>query len=354
MKKNIVKLLLSVFASFTAAVSLTASTFAYVLINNKAVVSTFDFEIHGTEGLEISLDNRHWSQDILASQIKEQLIKNTEYQSFDDIQFNCTTIAQENGLIKKDENNQIKFNYLEVEGEFDDNLQKNVYHHIEKEAKANSDKGYIKFDLYFRSKSTYKEKSEYVLKTTENTKITSDLKSVRVGNRLTTKDMDDFNEYKDYNPGEYVNVDISNAIRLGIYNVDMDDEGNFTNYHDFNIYEMPNEKDLGSVALESHRGLKDIYDPEVNAMYTYYNSYFTKYPFESGALDGEAFITQNRESLLNNEFGSFVYNETNNEYNVVKLEFYIWLEGWDADYFTGVPEGTQVSVDLEFEMLKKE
>ena len=75
MRRGVIKLLLSLVATAAAATSLVASTFAYVLINNKVVVPDFDFNIKGQEGLEISLDNKNWSKDILANSIKDRIYK---------------------------------------------------------------------------------------------------------------------------------------------------------------------------------------------------------------------------------------------------------------------------------------
>lgn len=350
MKRGMIKLLLSIFATACASVSLVASTFAYVLINNKVIVPDFDFNIKGQEGLEISLDNKNWSKDILATSIKEKIFNdNNEYYnqnnitSFDEIKFSCTSIDMENGVIQKDANNQIKFHYDEVIGE-KNQLNITEYRHINTPAHANEDKGYIKFDLYLKSKSTFDVKKDFKLYMTDDTNVTaSRVDEVKVGNRLSTLT-------KDYLPGDTISVDISNAIRLGVYNVFEDDNNNFTNYKDFVIYEKINEHDLGGVALESHRGLNDRFDPEKNAMFTYYNNYFVKYPFLTGVDEGEAFDTLSKDELLTTSFGDFKYNETKNDYNVIKLEIYIWLEGWDADYFVGVPNDTTIRVDLGFEI----
>jgi len=374
MKRGMIKLLLSIFATACASVSLVASTFAYVLINNKVIVPDFDFNIKGQEGLEISLDNKNWSQDILANSIKEKIFnENKDYydsnniHSFDEIKFSCTSIDQSlNGndyVIVKDNNNQVKFHYDDLTNEAINDVR--VYKHVDTPAGANENNGYIKFDLYLKSRSTYEAKKNFTLKMNNDTNITSvteegsNLNKVRISNKLTTREYIEENgnityldTYKEYEPGDYVYVDISNAIRLGVYNVDQDENNNFTKYNNFNIYEMTNKYDLGSACLElaDYTG-KDKYNPDLNAMYTYYNNYFVKYPLNPGGKDGEAFKTKTKEELLADEFGKFEFNNTNNDYNVIKLEIYIWLEGWDADYFVGIPEKTKIRVDLGFEII---
>ena len=374
MRRGMIKLLLSLVATAAAATSLVASTFAYVLINNKVVVPDFDFNIKGQEGLQISLDNKNWSQDILADSIKSKIYNDNKayydannISSFDEIKFSCTSINQNlNGndyVIEKDASNQIKFHYDDLTNELVNNVR--VYKHVDTPANANENNGYIKFDLYLKSRSTYEVKKNFTLKMNNDTNITSvteegtNLNKVRLSNKLTTREYTEENgevtyldTYKEYEPGDYVYVDISNAIRLGVYNVDQDENNNFTKYNNFNIYEMTNKYDLGSACLElaDYTG-KDKYNPDLNAMYTYYNNYFVKYPLNPGGKDGEAFKTKTKEELLVDEFGKFEFNNTNNDYNVIKLEIYIWLEGWDADYFVGIPEKTKIRVDLGFEII---
>jgi len=374
MKRGMIKLLLSIFATACASVSLVASTFAYVLINNKVIVPDFDFNIKGQEGLEISLDNKNWSKDILANSIKSKIYNDNKayydannISSFDEIKFSCTSIDQSlNGndyIIVKDNNNQVKFHYDDLTNEAINDVR--VYKHVDTPAGANENNGYIKFDLYLKSRSTYEAKKNFTLKMNNDTNITSvteegsNLNKVRISNKLTTREYTEENgnityldTYKEYEPGDYVYVDISNAIRLGVYNVDQDENNNFTKYNNFNIYEMTNKYDLGSACLElaDYTG-KDKYNPDLNAMYTYYNNYFVKYPLNPGGKDGEAFKTKTKEELLADEFGKFEFNNTNNDYNVIKLEIYIWLEGWDADYFVGIPEKTKIRVDLGFEII---
>lgn len=374
MRRGMIKLLLSLVATAAAATSLVASTFAYVLINNKVVVPDFDFNIKGQEGLQISLDNKNWSQDILADSIKSKIYNDNKayydannISSFDEIKFSCTSIDQSlNGndyVIVKDNNNQVKFHYDDLTNEVVNNVR--VYKHVDTPAGANENNGYIKFDLYLKSKSTYEVKKNFTLKMNNDTNITSvteegsNLNKVRISNKLTTREYTEdagnityLDTYKEYEPGDYVYVDISNAIRLGVYNVDQDENNNFTKYNNFNIYEMTNKYDLGSACLElADYTDKDKYNPDLNAMYTNYNNYFVKYPLSPGAKDGEAFKTKTKEELLADEFGKFEFNNTNNDYNVIKLEIYIWLEGWDADYFVGIPEKTKIRVDLGFEII---
>ena len=344
------KLILGIVSLSLTVVCLVSTTFAWFAKNQNAWIKDFDIDLTGVEGLQLSLDGENFSQDILSDTLKDYLVKDrTDNRKFDDLKFGCTSIIQENGLIKK-ENNQILFGYDEV---YKDNTT-NEYKHKTTDAKANEDKGFIKFDLYVRAKASYEDKLSYDLIMTDKTEIKSELVPVKLSNKLTTRKWDNeeyTNEYKEYSSGDTVNVDISNAVRLGIYNVDEDANGALTQYNDFNIYEMTNKYDLGSTAIEGSTDA--IHDKTKNAMFTYYNNYFTKYPFDKAATNGEAFVTKDKTGLLDTIFGSFNYNPNKAEYNKVKLEVYIWLEGWDADYFVGVPENTSINVSLEFGLVQK-
>ena len=344
------KLILGITALSLTLVCLVSTTFAWFAKNQNAWINDFNIDLTGVEGLQISLDGENWSQDILSSELKKELVKNrTDNRKFDDLKFGCTSIIQENGSIKKNANNQVLFGYDEI---YKDDTT-NEYKHRTVDASANEDKGYIKFDLYVRSVASYEDKLSYDLVMTDNTAIKSELTPVRLSNKLNSRvwDTDHYtNDYKDYVSGETINVDISNAVRLGIYNIDEDAQGKLTQYKDFNIYEMTNEYDLGSAAIEG--STEAIHNKDHNAMFTYYNNYFTKYPFAQAATAGEAFNTKDRDTLLNTKFGRFEYSADKTEYNKVKLEVYIWLEGWDADYFVGIPENTSINVTLEFGLVR--
>ena len=67
------------------------------------------------------------------------------------------------------------------------------------------------------------------------------------------------------------------------------------------------------------------------------------------STDNSDVVKSTRINFLRN-IGEFKFNSDKNEYNVIKLEMYIWLEGWDADYFIGIPENTTITCNFEFQI----
>lgn len=207
----------------------------------------------------------------------------------------------------------------------------NGYSHNDEDSIVN--KNYLKFDLYFRISSDYGASGthpEYNLRFTEDTFLkTSENAKVILNNSLISGDTA-------YSAGDEIEFDVANAMRIGV-----DSES-------LNIFEVNNNYDLGSVAIEG--STDPNYDKDKNAMYTYYNSLFPNYPFKSAAENGERFVT--KDKFTDTSLGVFKYSTTENKYNDVKASFYIWLEGWDADYFLGTAyTARQMSVKLEFKYL---
>ena len=343
------KVILGSIALSLTLICLISTTFAWFARNQNAWIQDFDIDLTGVEGLQLSLDGNSWSQDITSEELKKSIAESVE--NFDKIEFGCVSVKHNtDGTIKFDQNKQVQFGYDNV---VQDPTTK-TFSHETLDAEANKDKGYIKFDLYVRSVASYEEKRTYSLRMTDVTDITSDPVNVKLANTLTTREIVGegaerhyTDNYKEYHTGDNLLVDISNAVRFGMYTVDQDNDGKFSRYNSFDVYEMTNDYDLGSSALEG--STDNIHDKTKNAMYTYYNSYFGRYPFtEAAQANGDAFKTKTREQLLERELGRFNYVETKDSYNIIKLELYIWLEGWDADYFVGIPENTKISVDLEF------
>ncbi|MDY5983734.1 MAG: hypothetical protein SPJ17_08545, partial [Anaeroplasma sp.] len=100
MKQKAIKLILSGAASLALAVSLTATTFAYVLIGNNATVDEFDFKVEGQEGLMISLDGTNFSQDITGAELKKHLAGSVD--AFDSNFITGTTIKDSGNSIQTD------------------------------------------------------------------------------------------------------------------------------------------------------------------------------------------------------------------------------------------------------------
>ena len=60
----------------------------------------------------------------------------------------------------------------------------------------------------------------------------------------------------------------------------------------------------------------------------------------------EAVMAINRSTPEN-----FVYDNTSHNYNIIKITIAIWLEGWDADFFRGIPQDASIfDINLGFKL----
>lgn len=209
------------------------------------------------------------------------------------------------------------------------NYVDNGYSHNDYESEKNEN--YLQFDLYFRIASdngAAGNHGEFDLRFTDNTFLKSKEKaSVILNNKLTAGE-------KKFDAGDEINFDVANAMRVA---VDTDDK--------LNIFEVTTNDDLGSVAIEGSQDPK--YDKTKNAMFTYYNNLFPNYPFVEAAKAGKRFETNS--TFTNVNLGKFTYDNDLKQYNDIHATVYVWLEGWDADYFLGTKtESRNMSLKLEF------
>lgn len=352
MKQRALKLVLSGLASLATAVSLTATTFAYVLMGNNVTVEQFDFNVEGQEGLLISLDNKNFSQDISSDQLKEHLAGSVD--AFDKRTIRGTTIRQSAGspvII----NDKLVFEKEHIN--YDE--ASDTYTRTFDEAYANDD--YITFDLYFKALNTKVATANYSLSLGEKTSIAATLNPVDIYSGFTTylynADTDKY-EAKPYATESVIYQNAANAMRMAIYN----EEANVP----LKIYEVTDDKDIGSAAINGRTDAK--HDPYSSVMINYYNQIFPLYPFKaenttkvdsngnllkgvSGAEDGSAFNTipqygtKTGEEWIGENVGDFTLSE------VMKITVYLWLEGWDADYLLGTPkDGSVIKCSLEFNL----
>ena len=191
------------------------------------------------------------------------------------------------------------------------------------------DGDYVWFDIYFRISNTKKVKKPYELTFTDETSILDQgRKDIRLDNGM--------NNGTELNAGDHVTVSPKNAMRIAV----TDPTLAATNPTDAvkGIFEIVDEYDLGSSAIEgAESGTK--HDKLTNAMYTYYNTINDHVPFEYGATDGNAYATQS--SFSNTVLGLFEA-DADGQYEDIKLTVSVYLEGWDADFFTGIPEEASI------------
>ena len=353
MKQKALKLILSGAASLALAVSLTATTFAYVLIGNNVVVEEFDFEVEGQEGLLISLDGENFSQDITSEQLKIKVAGSVE--EFDKNRIIGTTVKHNAGNAVVDE---YGLNFTKEIIDYDKTTD--TYSRDFKGAIPNKD--YLKFDLWFKALNTETTATNFELSFGERTYISAPTSEVELYNSFDTYTQNDQGKYKktSYTQGMKLKQNVANAMRMGIYN---EDETN-----KLSVYEVVDSDDLGSAAIEGKVDAK--HDPYSSIMINYYNVLFPRYPFSNGTLvdkfdtsdnqlthvegaeDGEAFNTKSNYGMKDAQgnwngqrVGSFTTQDT------LKITVYIWLEGWDADYLIGTTvEGAKLKCGLEFNL----
>ena len=247
----------------------------------------------------------------------------------------------------------------------------NFYGHAYKEAGWQD---YVFFDLWAMVADDTQSGKDFDLKFSSRTEITGKEEDVTLLNNLTTTGTEDLRtgsrtDGRAYVNGQYVaqdtiKVNPADAMRLGVVTLDNsinaqnigenngERDTNVTNLK-VNVFEV--NQGLGSYAVAGQtdttaQDYKAARNPELNAMYTYYNSLFPLSPFTKGVDDNGQLNT--KSTYTDTVLGTFTYNNTTKGYNVVKLSVMVWLEGWDADYFAGIKDAT-VAVKLGFEIVEK-
>ena len=328
------KLILSGISSIFLISTLITSTYAYVVLDSKSDVRDFEFNIESATGLLVSLDGINYVQDISNSQITEYILasakeSNSNLTSFDELKFVGVTpkLNSSNNVLFKD-------NIMQFQKDTTISTGFNSYSHQFIDAVKNID--YISFDLYFKIIDTNKE--NYNLYISNNSYITGKLVEATLHNELTTTT-------KTYKSGEKIQVNPANAMRLAIS--ELKDNSLTTNY-----YEILDSNDLGSTAIEASNDT--LHNPNLNAMYTYYNNCFPNSKFTQAAIDNESFNTKNSFCIDDNDYLSqFIYDNNSNDYNIIHTKIYLYLEGWDSDYFMGLPlECNKLNIGLQFEIKK--
>ncbi len=329
---------MSISTAAMTAVCFGTSTYAWFSRNEVVWTEETDFNLDFYSGLLISFDGVNYHQDVTKEELFQAITgkdnKEEALEAYKNIKFDGVTPVHENELVTYDNDNKVNFVY--------DTVNKETKEHTPAAAKSNSQ--YISFDLYFRIADggtvTSTNVPKYKLVFTENTyvKSKSGVQDVVLVNSLTTPT-------KTYVAGETIQVDGANALRCGVqtFSPQMD-------LDEFRVYEPVNAYNLGSAAVEGRTD--DLHDKEKNAMYTYYNNFFSE-KFTKAADDGEAFNTHSKffdEEALG-VFEGVVDKDPNGndiyKYNDVKLTMYLWLEGWDADYFYGITSSNELARTMQ-------
>ncbi|MCR5112627.1 MAG: hypothetical protein K6A63_01680 [Acholeplasmatales bacterium] len=333
-KKSLTRKLITSIATATmTAVCLTTTTYAWFTTNQVAWTEETDFNLDFYSGLLISFDGVNFHQDVTKEELYQAITgltdKTEAAEAYANMSFDGVTPLHDADGKVQHSNNDVSFVY--------DTVDKQTKTHTQVAATKNEK--FIQFDLYFRIADggtvTGTEVPSYNLVFTNDTEIglstylksKSGVQNVELVTSLTTMT-------KTYNAGETLQADGGNALRAGVQTYDSSSE-----LDSFIVYEPVNEYNLGSAAIEG--ATDDLHNPAKNAMYTYYNNFFAE-KFTEAAADGEAFDTHSSfvDGTSLGKFEGVITKDSNGndvyKYNDVKITMYIWLEGWDADYFYGI------------------
>ena len=336
LKKFRRKLILSIISSFALLITATSTTYAWFAKNADAWADDFEIEIENIEGLLISINGTNFQSALSKDQVKKAIIskklgkdinsseltKERVDEEFEKIYFSAVTTKDLTNFYAIDPGNILDGYY---------------------QMKDASIWNYLEFDLWFRIDTSKDVAVEEQILTFANSSggrssyIDSIAQSVTLSNSLNAGGTS-------YNSGEAIAVNPQDAMRIGVkvYNDELTDI----------VYE-PN-LGLGSVAIENileHDGLDDSskikYDPEKNAMLTYFNNSNRGKLKPIAYEDKDFFINTEKDFDGSKKLGRFIPNETNTKYSDVKITVYIWLEGYDADYFLGI-NSEDIKIFLNF------
>ena len=371
------KLIMSILSVLLLVMTLTTTTYAWFNTYSQVVVEGFNISVTGGKGFLISIDNIHYYNDLTKDKIlsaiilsRDKLSEEPLYELKDEKLYlkGTDTLVTEAEKLSIISNMKLRPRTTQDGLNFEDlygsklSLLDNTYISFDvyfKQASENPDEG-LTYDIYLLGEDKVLDDGTNV----KRSNITSERLDVNLRSFLKTYDIAS-NEVISYSPGDILETYASNALRLSIY-----DESKFENQTDIfaDIYEFPNEKDLGSyattykaeddnISTEEEKRLKTkLYDCRYNAGYTYFNS------LRNGLLLGEE-LKYERQNETDKVLPASIRNITNiDDLPTItrvssgeagkKVKFTIWLEGWDADCFDGI--ANNVNICLSFTSKKVE
>ena len=128
--------------------------------------------------------------------------------------------------------------------------------------------------------------------------------------------------------------------------------------NDYVLVNMPFDSNT-KYYVKNQAAIEDRFNPLKNAMYTYYNN---NHPYErfddedntyKAARFNETTIipTETNSAYTVSKLASFKKKDDGNGYEVIKMSFTFWLEGWDADFLEMTEESaTDFNISLAFEL----
>ena len=313
-----------------------STTYAFVIMNSVVDVDDFDFNVDVQNGILISLDGENFTSGITLEMRKEEILKRPGK--------NYNDVVYEGVTIKEDQNGKLTYKdgslYMVKDHLTPDTTKQDYYLHEMVDALKDD---YLTFDLYFKLVGDVDSNVSYKLKLSDNTSVTG--KGAKEVPLLT--DLTDSNGvvHGPLRENKTVMVDPVDSMRFAITKTSGTDVVT-------TIYEP--SLGLASSAIEGRT--ETIYDKNKNAMYTYYNNLNPFEMFTKAAQDGDAFDTKHiydGEKYSDDVIQTFEYDSDLGEFKVIKLTIAIWLEGWDADCFVGIPKDLmQFKIKFAFELVE--
>lgn len=336
------KLIMGVSALAATAVCLTSTTYAWFARNANAWTEEYSIRIQTEEGLEISIDGVNFTDTITKSQLTKAIAlerynllnpdnqKTIKELSADEVAtYGNTSLS----AVSPDSNWDFwGFDTIDYQKESPrDYITNGLYTPVNlTQEKATA--SYLKFTLYFRAIPSSKDpKDKYKLAFADD--------SHREGMRTSYIEADDYTidkldttvtvpEEKDlrenpekrgtYKAGESITINPANAMRIGVTGTKPD-----------RIYEI--NEGFGSSAYEgAPAGLNN---PETNLMVTHFNNLHPSNHLYLRDYSEYVETIKNFDDLYS--LGDFERN-AEGKYNIVTATFYVWLDGYDADFIDEV------------------
>lgn len=327
------KLILSLVMMAFTAITLVSTTYAWFASNSEAWIDQYELQIENTDGLLASIDGVHYFTEISNDEVKQAVVAKKNGLDLS----NPTDLAAFSAINYKDEFAGLKLAPVSTNNLVDfttvTSASRKVNGYYEPYS-VTHEYSYLEFDLWLKVETSQNQATKNYdisfVGTEDNSSIPyikADDTSVKLSNGLTTPNTL-------FASGDTITVNPKNSMRIGIIH---DDTETKTIYEPYMGY--------GSYALEQN--LEDIYNPEKNAMFTYFNnSHNTKLKALSNDDVYKNTVKNFDEDVV---FGRCVPNETKTDYEAIKITVVIWIEGYDADYFVGV-DNTNAKFFLNFKM----
>ena len=314
------KLILSIFSVVVVFACAVTTTYAWFARNKEAWIDEFELEFQEYDGVYISVDGVNFTSNIDKKTLTKAIVAKKNNVSVTDPLLTPEFVQSEAKKIKFADittNNLVDYKTVDI------NKQTNGYYDLKDASKYS----YVSFDLYFKVEhfSNYEPNEKFNLRFVNDKYIEENgeavvTKSYIKSNDVKTRAIHEFDtSSKHYEKNEEITLNPADAMRLGVKTDEI-----------LEVYEPNAGK--SSYALEGGEG---IYDPLNNMALQYGNSY-AKYqvkPLSKTADD--KFDYEKTHKDFNDDVVLGVFTPTNGEYNIIKVEFSLWLEGFDGDYIAG-------------------